>query len=522
MGGRSRDWHFIAFLLLCVLLIPVTRLPQFLGGHMVPDGDEGVLGIMSKHILEGKAFPVFYYGQSYGLSTLEAGTAALFFKLFGMSTESLKASMLLLWTVGWLFLVLAIRRWFDRRTACIAAILMATCPAWGMASMKAWGGNITAFLLTNFCFWILSREEGVGRAPWRMAIVTGGCVGLVYLAKPIWLPGMVPVAGVVLIRRRQWPGVVVIVVAAIGLAALLSAVAPRVVATDYWSPPLFRNPDVFLAIRRLPYRIWVSMTGSHWMEYRYVAGPLTDMVAAIWSVAVPACLFVEIRAWTAGRRWSIRQAAMAGVLGVVGFTLPLNHILFGFRYLLPLIGFLIIPFSAELGDLIARQGTRRLVAYGLIIVLVLMGSGSLVEHGAVAFTGSFVHGWVPEKAAVQAVAQYLSDNNIRYVYSVDPMFHWTLMFVSGEKVAARWIHPYDRYPAYPRSVDEALMKGGNVAIVGRVRPGSRYSRDLKTFQEDLRKVGYGHLKPQVIGDMFYVLPHPSVTLIRSLGFRLNT
>ena len=99
-GTMNPNASFGLCLAIGVILIVITRLPQFLGGHMVPDGDECIVGVMAKHTLEGKIFPVFLYGQNYGLCTLEVGMAALFFYLFGVSAVALKAAMLLLWGLG--------------------------------------------------------------------------------------------------------------------------------------------------------------------------------------------------------------------------------------------------------------------------------------------------------------------------------------------------------------------------------------------------------------------------------------
>ena len=46
------------------------------------DSDEAVFGLMAKHLAEGRAFPLFMYGQNYILA-VEAWLAAPIFLLFG-------------------------------------------------------------------------------------------------------------------------------------------------------------------------------------------------------------------------------------------------------------------------------------------------------------------------------------------------------------------------------------------------------------------------------------------------------
>src|SRR5580765_6225791 len=53
------------------------------------DSDQAVVGLMAKHLADGRAFPLFYYGQHYMLA-VEPWLAAPFFKVFGASIAALK------------------------------------------------------------------------------------------------------------------------------------------------------------------------------------------------------------------------------------------------------------------------------------------------------------------------------------------------------------------------------------------------------------------------------------------------
>ena len=56
--------------------IVLTRLPQLLGDNLYLDGDEAILGLMAKHVSEGRHWSLCFCGQGYGLSILEAGAGA--------------------------------------------------------------------------------------------------------------------------------------------------------------------------------------------------------------------------------------------------------------------------------------------------------------------------------------------------------------------------------------------------------------------------------------------------------------
>src|SRR3954452_10239907 len=59
------------------------------------DSDQAVTGLMAKHLAELRAFPVFWYGQTYMLG-VEAWIAAPLMALFGASVTALKLPLLLI------------------------------------------------------------------------------------------------------------------------------------------------------------------------------------------------------------------------------------------------------------------------------------------------------------------------------------------------------------------------------------------------------------------------------------------
>ena len=66
------------------------------------DSDHAVFGLMAKHLAEGRAFPLFMYGQTY-LLAVQSWMAAPLFALFGPSAVLLKLPLLIMnATVAWL------------------------------------------------------------------------------------------------------------------------------------------------------------------------------------------------------------------------------------------------------------------------------------------------------------------------------------------------------------------------------------------------------------------------------------
>ena len=92
--------------------------------------DEAIIGLMGKHIQEGRYFPFYMYGQAYNAGAAgEACLAAIAFAFFGVGVIPLKSCIVLL-SVLCLFLFyrmcLAL---YDQRTALLAAIVFALTPS---------------------------------------------------------------------------------------------------------------------------------------------------------------------------------------------------------------------------------------------------------------------------------------------------------------------------------------------------------------------------------------------------------
>ncbi len=86
---------FLVFILAALIRISLIAL-----GWPPLESDEGVIGLMGMHIAYGKELPIFFYGQSY-MGAWEAYVAAFFFKLFGISTFTLKLGVTLM-TLGFI------------------------------------------------------------------------------------------------------------------------------------------------------------------------------------------------------------------------------------------------------------------------------------------------------------------------------------------------------------------------------------------------------------------------------------
>ena len=142
----------------------VLRLSLLYSINSVVDGDEAIVGLMAKHIVDGgRDWPVFYYGQPY-MGSLEPTLVAILFGLFGVSSFFLKL-VPTVFSVIHIFLMFVLTRKLTNTYAGIcAAIFTAVCPtALTLWSTKARGGFIELVVLGTLSliitFGILSSKK---------------------------------------------------------------------------------------------------------------------------------------------------------------------------------------------------------------------------------------------------------------------------------------------------------------------------------------------------------------------------
>lgn len=178
---------------LCFRLLLLVKLELVNGGDLdVYLADEGVVGLMGKHIAEGRELPVFFYGQHY-LGALEAYLAALVFTVAGPSLLALRTvpfvfSLLLaaaVYTFTYRFYSVAAARW--------ATALVAVSPVYFLQwNLKARGGfieHIFILFLLMLLFWRFYLGHERDRPT---AIVLGLVAGVALWVNQLALTYLIP------------------------------------------------------------------------------------------------------------------------------------------------------------------------------------------------------------------------------------------------------------------------------------------------------------------------------------------
>lgn len=163
---RLRHMSDRTFLLLTVLAALALRLDFLFASNFVLDGDEAIVGLMAKHILDGAPVPIFYYGQHY-MGSLEAILVAGLFKVFGVSSVAVKSVPLLFSLLLIPLMYRLAREVTGEFGARVAALLVAVPPSplviW---SAMARGGFIElvvigAVALLLVCRWLKNSQPSL-------------------------------------------------------------------------------------------------------------------------------------------------------------------------------------------------------------------------------------------------------------------------------------------------------------------------------------------------------------------------
>jgi 4-amino-4-deoxy-L-arabinose transferase-like glycosyltransferase len=510
--GRLPGW---AYILALVAICLVSRLPQLRSPNLLADGDECVLGLMAKHVAQGKEFPIFFYGQHYAFSPVETVVTATSFLIAGVGAVPLKVAGLVLWTVGLVFLFLALSRLLTASRSFWIAVLVVLNPAWAVWSLRMGGGYLTAFAASSILVWLILRDHEHDNV-WRW-LAAGALTAVIYLAQPLWLPGVLPVVAVVLLSRRRLPWALgyLSVAAATTLLIKFGTATPDMA----WNGPAVGNPSLIASLPDVGRQIYQTLTGSYYLYWAIdPPGRATTALAIVWCVVLPAVLLLQTYRMLSGRR----SFASLLLLVSVAVTLVTEWLLFSVRdarYLLPLSGLLVPLAGIELLDLADRRLVPRSLVLFLTTTMVVLGSLSVWEFKDFNFLWTNPAQHWSESKRLQQVFNYLYTKDVRRVFSKNGMLDTQLMLYSDERILSR-SDPLGKYPPYVKEVDRALTAGETVAVVGYTnQSGAPGCWDVPICTAGIERIVPNPEAIFVVDDKYFVYVGADKELLTKLGFR---
>lgn len=460
-----------------LLLVGVLMRTTMLVDYALVDGgevdvylaDEGVVGLMARHIVEGRELPAFFYGQDY-LGALEAYCAAALFAVLGPGLETLRL-------VPYLFslALLAVVYRFTYRAYSVAAArwataLVAVAPMYFLQwNLKARGGfveHVVLLFLTMIFFWRFYLEHDRRTVT---AIALGVTTGLALWVNQLALAYVLVFAALLVFatqdRRNLATAVGGLVVGASVLLAYnvayplatVRALARKAIVLN--RVPVEERDDDW-AMRGVEKRVEAVPQGAGKLglvfgvppsealerlglsEKARAGGPLTPLRRRLWPL--PALVFglawfsCRPRRAVGGGLEPISSSVILGLL--MGVTILVGYV--SPRYMLPAYPLAAVMTAILLTRLPAAR--RGLLSVGVALVFAFNVAGWADAAAS--------RGEEQERSAGDELLDRLTGMGLTRCYSAGPLYH--LVFVSGERVLFSPLQK-NRYPAYDKEIERA-------------------------------------------------------------------
>ncbi len=500
------------FPIFLITIIFASRVPLIAGNFFVADGDEAIIGLMAKEIVDKGDFKMYFWGQQYGLAVVETSTDALAFKVFGINVYSLKLAMLFLWTIGILLLFAAVKNISGLYIAIIFALLLVASPAWGLWSMKARGGYITAFVFSALTGWLMSV---IYRKPDKkmisLWILVGFSLVLIWFAQKLWLFSLIPFVVALCIKRPNLLGFLGLAISAIATSVLIHYLA-RNETSNFWKysfeAKLFILYNIPSALRQLH----VHFGGGYYLGGILRAGQINEVVGWTWSV-----VFVLLLAFQIVRVITRRFLPLSHLffLSACFSTVALfnNHsTYFDYRYLLPVNVPLILCLIYECQDWASRTGKVKIFSVAMLVFAGFNYLG-LFQLRNVHPDSINEPPALPFSKAMDETISFLKSKDVYYTFSPNPLLFWQVMFYSQKQIMARFYPNGDRNPEYTKQVTDAFKAGKPVALIDQFNAATL---DPKTSQYKLDPA-----KAYSFGNQVRVYLFPDRSTLEKMQFDLK-
>ena len=153
-----------AVLLISAALVIARSFVYAAYEHADFDSDQAIIGLMAKHLAEGRAFPLFFYGQTFMLG-VEAWLMAPVFWVMGPTVAALKTSLIITNVVMVWLIIAGLARWTGLRPALalVPALFVAFAPPLTAAYLvNAQGGNVEPLAYAALLWWLRRRPFWFG------------------------------------------------------------------------------------------------------------------------------------------------------------------------------------------------------------------------------------------------------------------------------------------------------------------------------------------------------------------------
>ena len=463
------------------------------------DGDEAIVALMGLDVLEGN-FPVYFYGQNYGLSIIEAALISLGVLVFGAGMLAIKIPMLVFWSGAVALSALAFFKLSrqNKLATALFVLVIVLSPTWLVWSMKARGGYLTSFFFSSLIVYLLVQyKDRLNPILWMLV---GVSMIVVYEAQPIWLPCLVPI--VAFFGWKQVGGLAKKLQSLAGLAAgsissfLLFAWIKSTIQVVYNTPQPNFGKRLGL-IGQIPELLTKTLGGNYFLSTTYE--PSNKSYAVIFLVVFAIISIVGLIYMFRAKKLNLSLAFfLASLFSVAGFLVRSEP-----RYLLPFFGFALFTIVSVYREMENENIKKGIL--GASVLLCLMGLSTFPNFNKYSFVNMSLvevdRHIKNDEAVMEKLLRKLKVEGVKYVFTTNEFLQYQLNFMSNKELLVVGRKDRCRTPenveaimaAYPEHASEFAVIGYNF----------RY--------------GYTGKIPLVDNKIFYVIRPNKVTL-EQVGF----
>jgi len=503
--------------IILIVLIFTTRVPLITSQFFQADGDEAIVGLMAKEIVDQGHFRIYFWGQRYGFVPFEASVAAVTFKILGMNEYSLKMSMLFVWCAGCLLLFGAIKSEFNPEVAFVFSLILIFCPVWGIWSMKARGGYITAFFFSSLLARLMAyMNKEKTRKFYLMWLAIGIILAIIYFSQKLWLLSLVPFFIPFIYRRGTLVKVLILSLALITTAFLIVFLAKNEIG-DFMVLPksiyFHFYPTVLISLTKLS----VFFRATYFLGNVFVAGQFNSVVGVIWTCILALLVIAQIIRLVLGKFYFYSHTlCLATCLSMFALFANLsndNTPDLEFRYLLPMAVPFILWFVVEFYDW-TKSIRYKLVLNTFLAGFMILNFAALYQLRNISIEEIYQPIGLSFSDSMKEMIQFLEKQNVHATFSRNQMLIWQIDFYSNGRVLSRSKDRFDRNRDYIVPVTKDYLSGKPTAIVDNFN-----SKDLNP---DDPGPGIDPHNIKIFGNQLKVYMNPTTETLQKLDYDLKT
>jgi 4-amino-4-deoxy-L-arabinose transferase and related glycosyltransferases of PMT family len=474
MTFMRRHWPF----LLILLGTAVVRFVILFVSQTHVTSDEAIEGLMAKHILEGRAFPFYFYGTSYNASCAwEAYLAVIPFAIAGVNVVALKLPIVLLSLICLaLFYVMAMRL-YSIRVATWAALIYAFWPSLAKWHYQPRGYAFYFLFIPLLIILFLMVEKSEPRRG-RDFFLFGLVCGIALWSMELLLITIIALWLLLLLRRRFSFSTVTIALSGFAIGYAPAICWNLTHSMRNWHFLFFEKPEAGDLVTRFGLQAWGEIFLNEMPKFFSADTVLWYYPEAKWAgyALYGVTAIALIVAVSNALRWkSIREGFGSGfttneatrdllmfILIAVSFVPYLIAPLRVPGYFLAAVFFMSILLARCVNEWLSQKSIPlRAAAVALLCAVIVCGVAGIIEstHNEIETLTFSANRHDQEMirvpgADIDAVKKDIAENGFGAVWTT-MSFVYPLIFESNEKlVASESIFGIDR-PVYPSSIPKS-------------------------------------------------------------------